>query len=365
MHVAHCPRCKRSLALFRSDKIKKDYITPCVGNPFFVELFMWITLAACMMTFLTVYIALPPLCALSWRMGAVDVPRDARRMHRSSVPRCGGLGIFFAFLIGVLLTWGGEAWQMRLLAGAWMLLAVGLTDDIYTVGPWTRLLVQGLAAAMVVEPRFVWGDFARLLWILLLCNAHNLIDGMDGLLAGCVTVECIAVCGSLLINGEDAFALTALLLGAACAGFWIYNRHPAVVFAGDCGSCTVGYLLGALSLRLWELRTTPFTPMVPLLIFAYPLTDVFCAVARRLLRGKSPFSADRGHLHHRLFDAGVAMGQCVRLLHTIVGMSALLGVLLAMGDRLWWSSAAAALFALLLIVVKKRVLQDEKNQKKT
>jgi UDP-GlcNAc:undecaprenyl-phosphate GlcNAc-1-phosphate transferase len=136
--------------------------------------------------------------------------------------------------------------------------------------------------------------------------------------------------------------------------FLCFNRHPAHIFAGDCGSGTVGFLLGLLSLPL--LRTGGGRFLAVLLIFAYPLTDLGTAIMRRLLKGKSPFSADRGHLHHRIFDAGVSHVGCTTVLLTVSATMGVIGVLLC-DPQLWGGAAVACILgAGTLIVLRRYVL---------
>ena len=147
-----------------------------------------------------------------------------------------------------------------------------------------------------------------------------------------------------------------LLLALACLAFRFFNRYPARVFAGDCGSGTVGFLLGMLSLPLFSASLSPSSVLVPLLLFAYPLTDLVTAVVRRLLRGKSPFAADRAHLHHRITAAGLTQVQCGGVLLAISAGVGTVGVLVAAGWLL--PSAFACLGAALLLISLRRFILD-------
>ena len=324
---------------------------------------MQILLISCVMTFLTACAAVPAVRALAWRMGAVDVPRDGRRLHSKQIPRCGGLAIFGALTVGALTVGVGR--ESAILAGGLVLLAVGLADDIYTLSPILKLTGQVIAAYIASKPiEGVW-DVLGIAWIVSLSNAHNLIDGMDGLMTGTAVIECAVLGWMLLLCGQRNEAELILLLGCAGVGFWIFNRHPASIFAGDCGSCTVGYLLGACSLPLMRSGGGLFESVAPLFVFAYPLTDLLAAVVRRILRLKSPFDADRGHLHHRLLAAGLTQRQCAWVLHLQVTLLSTVGILLRERGAYLVASAVCLATVLWMMAVRREILFiSEKTEKR-
>ncbi len=303
------------------------------------------------------FVATPVTMALAWRIGAVDVPRDARRMHCRTIPRAGGLAVFLAFCIGCT-AWGiSSRTTLAAIAGGAVMLMLGLTDDIFCLRAHGKLIFQLLTAAAAVR----FGGAARgvsalwaVLWVVALTNAHNFIDGLDGLFAGCAAVEGCSLFAALSLCGMLEDAIPPLLLGLACLGFRHFNRHPAVVFAGDCGSATVGFLFGMLSLSLFG-AGGGMCGISPLLLFAYPLCDLSTAVLRRVLRGKSPFSADRGHLHHRICDAGLSQVQCVRILIAVSAGFCAVGILSSAQDFFASASLCAAACACLLVYLRRYI----------
>ena len=305
----------------------------------------------------TAVLLLPPLIALSWRIGALDVPKDRRRMHRDSVPRVGGVAIFFAFLFAVLLL-GEEANGLKYtLAGAAIVFAVGLADDLFTLPAWLKLFFQIVAAAFAVGGEGTVGGawvFAAVFWVILLTNAHNLIDGLDGLFAGAAIMESVGLSILLAVIGRSGAA--PLCLAAACFAFRAKNRAPARVFAGDCGSGTVGFLLGMLSLPAFD-GTWTLGTLAPILLFAYPIADLVAAVLRRVLRGKPLFEADRGHLHHRLVATGLGTTACGRIL--LAACAAFVAVGVALAREAWEWFAVAACFAAIgiLLTLRRYVLE--------
>ena len=287
-----------------------------------------------------VSLLLPPLIALAWRVGALDVPRDQRRMHRDSVPRIGGVAIFSVFLIAVLLSGIARDGIRYTLAGASIVFSVGLADDLFTLPAWLKFFFQLIAAALAVGGEGTAsgiGVFAAVFWVILLTNAHNLIDGLDGLFAGTAVIECVGLTAVLFLLGESG--RESLILAAVCLAFRAKNRFPARIFAGDCGSGTVGFLLGMLSLRAFE-ASWNFGVLVPFLLFAYPIADLAAAVLRRLLRGRSIFAADREHLHHRLVATGIGVVASGRILLAASGTFVALGVLFTRAE--WQLIAAGA-----------------------
>ena len=259
--------------------------------------------------FAAVLVLTPLAMRLSWKIGAIDVPRDGRRMHTDTVPRAGGIAILAAFTAVMLLVGPRTRAVWAGLAGGLAVFCIGLADDVQPLPPAARLAVQSLAAfvgSFGAGIRTPAGMLGAVLWLLALTNAHNFIDGLDGLFAGTAAVEGIGIALVLFLLGQGDRTLQPLLLSAACAGFLRYNRPPARVFAGDCGSGAVGFLLGVAALPVFRDSVWQLGLLSPLLIFAYPLTDLTAAVLRRAAAGKSLFAADRAHLHHRICAMGVS-----------------------------------------------------------
>ncbi|MBQ5612289.1 MAG: undecaprenyl/decaprenyl-phosphate alpha-N-acetylglucosaminyl 1-phosphate transferase [Clostridia bacterium] len=301
----------------------------------------------------------PTAIALSLRIGAVDVPRDFRRMHKRPVPRGGGIAILLAFLLtAAFFGERGRAFSALLIGGGAMLL-LGLSDDLLTLGAWSKLLLQsGITfAALLLDGRFQ-GVFLLLamLWVLTLINAHNFIDGLDGLFAGSAAIEGGALALLLLWQGKGMGVL-CLGLAGACLGFRFFNRHPARVFAGDAGSESVGFLLGFLSLEPLFGGGFDFSALAVLLLFGYPLTDLFTAILRRILRGKSPFCADRGHLHHRISAIGLDQRRCTDVLLSLSAMLGICALFVGISPLRPLASAACLAGAFGISLVKAYVLR--------
>lgn len=313
--------------------------------------------------FLLCYVLTPAVTKIAWYIGAVDVPLDGRRMHRRSIPRDGGVAIFISFLVGLAILEEWDSFVISLAFGSFAMMLVGLADDIFGLGAWAKLLLQiGIAIAAVWGSEIANGIWtvAAVFWVVLLINAHNFIDGLDGLLCGCGAIECLMLGACFLIAGNGILGIVSLYLMAACVAFRIYNRYPAHVFAGDCGSEALGFSLGILSLPLFG-QGIHLSTLAPMFIFAYPIIDLFSSVLRRILHGYSPFRADRAHLHHRVFSAGISHGECADILMSLCAVFGVLGVLIS-AENFWLLAGVLCIPAVLFLIAVKRYVLIGQHQ---
>ena len=274
------------------------------------------------------------------RLGAIDVPKDGRRMHSRPVPRLGGISIFFASLLFSLIFCFSIAEALFFgWAGAILIVCVGVLDDVLALPPWIKLVSQVGAAYVstiggnvITEMGGVRLGVASLpltlLFTVTLINAHNFIDGLDGLCGGVALVEGAALGLIGLTSGKPRLAIAAFILCGACIGFLPYNTGGARIFMGDCGSTFLGFALAWVSVALLA-DPSPISPISLLLIFAIPLADITVAVLRRVAKGKSPFLPDRSHIHHILSDTSLGHLGASRLLRLAAALFAAVGYLIA------------------------------------
>ena len=295
------------------------------------------------------FAATPIVKSFAQKVGAIDVPRDARRVHDHPIPRMGGMAIFLGFLISVLLFVDISRPVRGILLGAVLIVACGAIDDVVSLNAWIKLAVQVAAAIVVVAHGVVIEVFRNpnifsenealilgalavpvtILWIVGITNSVNLIDGLDGLAVGVSTIASTTMFIVALLVSEGNVAVILAALMGACLGFMPYNLNPAKIFMGDAGALLLGYVLSTVSVVGMFKFYAIVTFVVPILALALPLFDTLCAIIRRLLRGQSPMHPDRGHLHHRLIDMGLSQKQAVAVLYSISAVLGLCAVVLA------------------------------------
>ncbi len=288
----------------------------------------------------------PGVILFAAKTGAMDAP-DARKVHKKPIPRIGGIGIYIAFMAGMLVVMSMNVLTeevshelIGLLFGGSLIVLLGIIDDYKNLPAKVKLVGQIIAATVLVVVFDVridfitdpFGDYlflefmaipATIFWIVGLTNTVNLIDGLDGLAAGVSTIACITI--FLVALQQDIMlvaVLTAALAGAAM-GFLYYNFNPARIFMGDSGSMFLGYMLAGISIIGAVKCAATIALIVPILALGLPILDTAFAIVRRYRGGVPIFKPDKGHLHHRLLDLGFTQRQAVLLMYVI---SALLGL---------------------------------------
>ena len=269
-----------------------------------------------LVVFLFEVLIMPIIMKIATHVNALDIPNE-RKVHKTPIPRLGGLGIFLGFLLGYMLFCSQTPQMISILIGSFILIIVGMIDDINPIKPFSKLCGQIMAAVVVVYYGNIimqdlsayglylnFGIFAKpitILFIVALINCLNLIDGLDGLAGGIATIFFVTI--SIIIsimgiyNGLDA-SLSLIMIGTTL-GFLIYNFHPAKIFMGDSGSMFLGYMIAVISLLGFK-NVTLTSFIVPILILAIPILDTFFAIVRRLLKGESFAKADKEHFHHQI-----------------------------------------------------------------
>ncbi len=289
------------------------------------------------------FAATPVVKSFAYRVGAIDVPKDGRRMHDHPIPRLGGLAIFLGFVLSVVLFADINKQVQGILLGAVVIVAVGAVDDIVPLKAWLKFLIQICAAGIAVahgvvievlsNPNIfsgteylVLGKLSipiTVLWIVAITNSVNLIDGLDGLAVGVSGIASITVLVIAIVVSDGNVAIMMAALAGACIGFMPYNLNPAKIFMGDTGALLLGFVLSTVSVMGLFKFYAIISFAVPFLVVGLPLFDTAFAFCRRIFTGKNPMSPDRGHVHHRLIDMGLSQKQAVAVLYSI---SAVLGL---------------------------------------
>ena len=296
-----------------------------------------------------------PLCRdLFLKAGLVDMPDLDRKFHLRAVPRMGGVPIVisYAAAIGLVLCFnpGGTRLYVQhqvlfraLLPATSVIFATGLLDDLFGLKPWQKLIGQfaGASLAIALGARLSlhhvpsWACLVlSFIWLIGCTNAVNLIDGMDGLATGVGLLATLSTLLVALLSGNVGLALATVPLLGCLLAFLRYNFSPASVFLGDCGSLTIGFVLGCFGLAWSQHTGTLLGILAPLTAFSLPLIDVLLAIGRRLLRAVPIFQGDRGHIHHRVLALGFSTRGAALVLYAVCAFSAMLAVLESLSYRL-------------------------------
>ena len=260
------------------------------------------------------YTMTPPVRLLAFRIGAIDIPLDARRMHKKPTPRIGGLAMFAGFMVATFVFCDPSSELYALWIGGAILVILGIIDDIFRLSAWIKLLVQlcvaGIAVCFGVLIDHVtlfgfmieFGYFSipiTILWIVGLSNAINLIDGLDGLACGVSAITAVSVFTVMLITGDYTSALLTAILIGACLGFLPYNRNPARIFMGDTGSL----FLGGLVVGAAFLADNPLIVIICGLVYiCETASDILQVGYFKLTHGKRLFKM--APIHHHFEQCG-------------------------------------------------------------
>ena len=329
------------------------------------QLVLYVVLAL-LVALVVSFLMTPVVKTFAYKVGAIDVPKDNRRMHKVPIPRLGGLAIFIGFMISILLFVRITPEMKSILLGAVIIVVLGVVDDIMALPAGIKFVIQIGAALIpatsgvqilafsnpnIFSDNLYWvlGNLSipiTVLWIVGLTNAVNLIDGLDGLANGVSAISATTMLVIALLASEAQVAIVMAALVGACAGFMPYNLNPAKMFMGDTGATFLGFILATMSIQGLFKYYAVISFVVPFLILGLPIFDTAFALIRRVAHGQNPMHADRSHIHHRLIDMGLNQKQAVATLYVISAILGLSAVVLTTGGE----QKAMLLFASLCIV---------------
>lgn len=310
------------------------------------------------------------------QLGLLDEPNDERKIHRTAMPTSGGIGmaggmatalLFVVWLHPAPFTGIGNT-TILVGAGALLMLAVGIIDDLHVIGAKKKFFIQLSAAYLLLHAGFridlmhlpfVDGDPytmalysmpLTLIWVVGVINAVNLIDGLDGLASGVVAIAFVMFGVIYGVQGHGQLLVYSVIVVGAIAGFLVHNFNPASIFMGDSGSLLIGYLLAVFSLAAPAHADLTMALLVPVVVLGLPVLDTSTSIVRRMLAGRAIFAPDRGHVHHRLMQHSTVRATVLTLYVAAAwfGGAALLMSLLPA----WWAFAvglATGVVALLWI----------------
>lgn len=283
------------------------------------------------------YLLTPVVIKIAHHVGAIDVPKDDRRVHKKPIPRLGGLGIFISVVLCLMFFVDMPVEKiLSIMVGAMIIVFVGFIDDIKPLDAKYKFLVQILAAVVVIYGGIrirtfqliftganqivfsnIFSYIITVFWIVGITNTINFIDGLDGLTGGISTISALTMTYIALYNGRIEVALISLILAGACLGFLPYNFNPARIFMGDTGSLFIGFMLAVISIEGTIKSAVALTVITPILALGIPIFDTSFAILRRLKNGVAPWKPDKGHLHHRILELGYGQKKTVLSLYLI------------------------------------------------
>ncbi len=339
---------------------------------------------------LVALLLVPSVRRFAFQVGAVDeVSKEKRKLHTKPIARAGGLAIFISFVsVSLALISQVSTPYIGLLVAGTIVLLVGLADDIWGVNPWVKLLGHtgaalvaaigfGISIDAVSNPfgeTFVFsttqwtlalGSWSvtvnvvavalTVVWLVGMTNTMNLLDGLDGLSSGVAAIAAVImffVAAGPNVNQPDT-ALISLILAGACLGYLVYNFYPAKIFNGDSGAYFLGMTIGILAIFSGAKLATA------MLVLGLPIVDTFWAVVRRVAAGRSPFSADRGHIHHLLLDVGLSQPQAVLVIYAF---SIVFGSIALFASSAQKILAFACLVVILAVLILSLTLLRRKKQ---
>jgi len=338
-------------------------------------------LSGFVLAMIVVLVATPVVRRFMRAHGIVDRP-EARRVNTRVIARAGGVAVAFGFFVVSLAmlalnaafnfvdepTGVGSMRIAALLVGGILAAGIGLLDDLFQLRARYQFVGQFALAFFAVAigisvgqinvpflPGGTWtpgpilGVVVTVMWIVGLINSINFIDGLDGLSTGIALVAALTLAVfSMGIGSDEPFvALFCLVLAGALAGFLRWNFHPASIFTGTSGIMFVGYSLAVLSI-LGAAKVA-----VALLVLGVPIMDTFWITVRRIANGRSPFSADRGHIHHRLLDMGLSHRDTVLVIYAVCALLSVMSLVLSVATQMYAFLGLVVLFGLALLLIER------------
>ena len=290
------------------------------------------------------FIMTPLAIKLAPKIGAMDIPKDVRRMHTKAMPRFGGMAIYLGTSISMLIFLGYTPRMLYILLGGTLIYILGVIDDLKDIpAKWKFLVEIGIALLMYalhIRISFITNFFGigrtefgtaltlivTVVWIVGISNTVNIIDGLDGLAAGISAIASLCIAYVAYIHGMYIVSAGMLALAGGALGFLPYNFHPAKIFMGDSGSLFLGFMLAVLSTAGTVKSATLFAIAIPVLVLGVPIFDTAFAIFRRLVNKQGIMKADKGHLHHRLMSLGYGQRRATLMLYCVAGIMGIASV---------------------------------------
>ena len=332
-----------------------------------------------LLPFVFVSLIIPYIKQIAVKIGAIDVPRK-RHIHKKPIPKLGGLAIFLGFLLGYMVFGTHSVTMNAILIGSFLILIIGVIDDITELSAKVQFIGQLAAASVIVfyggilledvsafglYINFSWLSYPLTIFFILGCiNCINLIDGIDGLSGGISSIYFLTIGIIATMQGKTGldFVLAFVMLGSTL-GFLLYNFNPASIFAGNSGSMFMGFIISVIALLGFK-NVTMTSLIIPLLVLAIPILDTLFAIIRRTLKGESPFEADKFHIHHQLLNRNFSQRATVLIILGMDLLFAATSIVYVIGDsKLGYILYGILLFIVLIFVLNTNVVFDKDDIK--
>jgi len=339
----------------------------------------WFYLASFILAFILSFFLTIIVRKIAVRYNLYDLPDQKRHLHKKPTPRLGGIALFLAFLVTALIIMPFSKYLAGLIFGSFILLVVGLIDDLKRLPALIKLSAQIFAALVIIicgaginfvtNPfgGFIFldqikipikldsvyhfvipADIITIIWIVAIVNITNFLDGLDGLASGVgiISALMIFVLSILPSVNQPLSAIIAIILLGALLGFLPFNFFPAKIFLGDSGSMFLGFCLSVLAV----ISGAKFATV--LLVLGLPIFDGFWVVGKRIILGRHPFAPGRDHLHHKLLDLGLDQKIVVLIFYFITILFGLAALFSGSKAKFFWLLALAFLLSGLMIILE-------------
>ncbi|SHE58714.1 UDP-GlcNAc:undecaprenyl-phosphate GlcNAc-1-phosphate transferase [Caldanaerobius fijiensis DSM 17918] len=324
---------------------------------------------AFVIAFLLTCVFTPLAKKIAYAIGAIDVPKDERRVHKKPVPLLGGLSIYLSFLVGAIIFVPKNSHILGLLIGSTIIIIVGVLDDKYELSAIAKLFGQIMAAVVVmvygmrinvISNPFgdsinlgLWAYPITLIWIVAITNTLNLIDGLDGLAAGVAGIASFFLFIVSLLNSRDIAAILTIITAGSALGFLPFNFNPAKIFMGDTGALLLGFILSVISVEGAIKGAAAIAIIVPVLVLGLPIFDMIVSIIRRSIKGMPIMQADKGHIHHRLLDMGMSQRRAVIYMYIICIVLGISAIVVSAGNTLTGILVISLVILLAMILTKR------------
>ncbi|MDW5299754.1 MAG: MraY family glycosyltransferase [Sedimentibacter sp.] len=297
------------------------------------------------------FIMTPLARRLAIKVGALDIPKDPRKIHKKPIPYFGGLAIYVSIIACMFVYMPNTTTKLFIMAGATIIVLTGIVDDMYGMPAKVKMLMQIIAAAVAikggVQIHFISNPLSAtgmsyllswlsipisLFWIVGITNTINLIDGLDGLASGVASIAATTLLFTAATLGHDFIMMQYAIIAGASLGFLPFNFNPAKIFMGDTGSLLLGYMLAVTSVSGMVKSVAAVALAVPVFALGLPIFDTTFAIIRRYINKKPIMQADKDHLHHKLMKIGLNQRQTVLVMYFISMVLGIVAVIIADAD---------------------------------